>query len=112
MFNHVRGFVNFIREQGVVGLAVGLVLGGAVTTVVKSLIDNIVMPPIGFLLGSANGIKGLSWTLGSSMGQPVVLQYGTFINDMINFMVIAAVVYFTVHLLGLDKKFDKKKYEP
>jgi large conductance mechanosensitive channel len=109
MFEYARGFVNFIREQGVVGLAVGLVLGGAVATVVKSLVDNVVMPPVGLLLGSADGLKGLSWTLGRAGGQDAVLHYGMFLNDIINFAIIALVIYVVVHMLGLDKKFDKSK---
>jgi len=109
MFNYARGFLNFIREQGVVGLAVGLVLGGAVATLVKSLVDNVVMPPVGLLLGSADGLKGLSWTLGKANGKDSVLHYGVFLNDLLNFIIIALVIYVVVHLLGLDKKFDKKK---
>ena len=53
------GFMEFIRTQGVIGLAVGLVLGGAVSVVVKSFVDNIIMPPLGLLLGSSDGLKGL-----------------------------------------------------
>lgn len=109
MFSYASGFVNFIREQGVVGLAVGLVLGSAVATVVKSLVDNVVMPPIGLLLGSADGIKGLSWTIGRAGGKDSVLHYGVFLNDLLNFVIIAFVIYIVVHSLGLDKKFDKKK---
>ncbi|MDB5161956.1 MAG: Large-conductance mechanosensitive channel-like protein [Candidatus Saccharibacteria bacterium] len=103
----VKGFVDFIRTQGVVGLAVGLVLGGAVSILVKSLVDNIVMPPIGLLLGSADGLKGLSVTIGDK-GTPAVIHYGTFLNDFINFVVIALVVYLVFNLLGLTK-LDKKK---
>ena len=44
--SQIRGFIDFIRTQGVVGLAVGLVLGGSVSVMVKSLVDNIVMPPV------------------------------------------------------------------
>jgi large conductance mechanosensitive channel len=105
----VKGFLDFIRTQGVIGLAVGLVLGGAVGIVVKSLVDNIVMPPIGLLLGSGDGLKGLSWTIGEGNGGvPAIIHYGTFINDVINFLVIALVIYFVFHLLGLTK-LDKKK---
>jgi large conductance mechanosensitive channel len=105
----VRGFLDFIRTQGVVGLAVGLVLGGAVGVVVKSLVDNVIMPPIGLLLGSGDGLKGLSWTIGRGAGNdPAVIYYGTFLNDLINFFVIAFVVYLVFHLLGLTK-LDKKK---
>ncbi|HEX6258754.1 MAG TPA: MscL family protein [Candidatus Saccharimonadales bacterium] len=106
---HFSGFQLFIREQGVVGLAVGLVLGGAVSVVVKSLIDNIVMPPLGFVLGSAQGLKGLSLHLGTTAaGQPAVLHYGVFLNDLVNFLVIAFVVYAVVRVLGFDKKEQKK----
>lgn len=103
------GFMDFIRSQGVVGLAVGLVLGGAISVMVKSLIDNVFMPPLGLLLGSANGLKGLVLNIGNtSIGEPVVLKYGIFLNDLINFIVIALVIYLTVKLLRFDR-FDKKK---
>lgn len=107
--SQIQGFLDFIRTQGVIGLAVGLVIGGAVAVVVKSLVDNIVMPPIGLLLGSADGLKGLSWTIGTnSSGMPAVLNYGVFLNDFINFIVIALVIYMVLHVLKLDK-LDKKK---
>lgn len=107
---HASGFMMFIREQGVVGLAVGLVLGGAVTVVVKSLVDNIVMPPLGLILGSAEGLKGLTVSLGkTSTGKEAILHYGVFLNDVINFLVIAFVIYLVVKILGFDKKLDKKE---
>lgn len=104
----VTGFLDFIRTQGVIGLAVGLLLGTAAGVLVKSLIDNIVMPPVGLLLGSAEGLKGLSWTIGTIDGNPAIIQYGTFLNDLINFFIIALVVYIVFHSLGLTK-LDKKK---
>lgn len=106
--NQVKGFLDFIRTQGVIGLAVGLILGGATTVLVKSLIDNVIMPPIGLALGSADGLKGLTWTIGSAGGDPVIISYGVFLNDMVNFIVIALVVYVVFHSLGLTK-LDKKK---
>jgi len=104
----VKGFLDFIRTQGVIGLAVGLILGGAVTVLVKSLIDNVIMPPIGLALGSADGLKGLTWTIGEASGDPAVISYGIFLNDFVNFLVIALVVYIVFHALGLTK-LDKKK---
>lgn len=107
--SEVRSFLEFIRTQGVVGLAVGLVLGGAISVMVKSFIDNVIMPPIGLLLGSTQGLKGLEWVMSKTVdGQPVVLHYGVFLNDFTNFVVIALVVYIAVHLLKADQ-FDKKK---
>lgn len=107
--SQLKGFVDFIRTQGVIGLAVGLVLGGAVGTLVKSLIDNIVMPPLGLLLGSAEGIKGLSMVIGeNAAGDPAVWKYGIFLNDFINFLVIALVIYLLIKVLKLDR-LDKAK---
>jgi len=107
--SQIMGFVDFIRTQGVIGLAVGLILGGAVGTTVKSLVDNVIMPPIGLLLGSTEGLKGLSVKIGeSASGAPVILGYGVFLNDLINFIIIAFVVYFLVKLLKVEN-LDKKK---
>jgi len=67
------------------------------------------MPPLGLLLGSAEGLKGLSWTIGqTSDGSPTILHYGIFLNDLFNFLVIALVIYFIVRLLKVEK-LDKKK---
>lgn len=104
----VKGFMDFIRTQGVIGLAVGLVLGGAVAVVVKSLVDNVIMPPIGLMLGSGDGLRGLTWTIGKAGDDPAVISYGIFLNDLINFLIIAFVIYLVFHALGLTK-LDKKK---
>lgn len=95
----LSGFMQFIREQGVVGLAVGFILGGAVSKVVSALVQDIINPLLGFVLGSSEGIKALHTG-------PVM--WGDFIAIFIDFVVIAAVVYFLVKGLGLDK-IDAKK---
>jgi large conductance mechanosensitive channel len=95
----LAGFMQFIREQGVVGLAVGFILGGAVSQVVSSLVQDIVNPLLGFVLGSADGMKVMHTG-------PVM--WGSFLAILINFVVIAAVVYFLVKGLGLDKMDAKK----
>jgi large conductance mechanosensitive channel len=107
--SQLKAFLDFIRTQGVMGLAVGLVLGGAVGVLVKSLVDNIVMPPLGLLLGSTEGLKGLSLVIGNtSASRPVVLHYGIFLNDFINFIVIALVVYLVISLLKVENLGKKK----
>lgn len=99
----MKGFLDFVREQGAIGLAVGFILGGAVSDLVKSLIDNIINPLLGILLNQAQGI-----TQASVVVLGATVKYGALINTFINFVVIAAVVYFGVKQLGLDK-LDKKK---
>lgn len=105
---HAMGFTDFIRTQGVIGLAIGLVLGGAVTVLVRSFIDNVIMPPLGFVLGSAEGLKGLELVIGKTGGKQAVLHYGVFLNDLVNFIIIALVIYMVFIMLGLNK-LDKKQ---
>jgi len=99
----MRGFLDFIREQGVVGLAVGFILGGAVSKVVTALVTDIINPLLGVALGAASGLKTASVSVGSAQ-----ILYGDMLSVVIDFLVIAAVVYFGVKLIGLDK-LDKKK---
>ena len=99
----MKGFLDFIREQGAIGLAVGFILGGAVSDLVKSIIDNIINPLLGIVL---NNVKGLETATVDILGATV--KYGALLSTIINFCIIAAVVYFGVKKLGLDK-LDKKK---
>lgn len=99
----MKGFVNFIREQGVVGLAVGFILGGAVSKVVTALVTDIVNPILGIALGSVGGLKEATIKIGSAE-----ILYGDVISVAIDFIVVALVVYFGVKLMGFDK-LDKKK---
>jgi len=100
----MKGFLDFIREKGVVGLAVGFILGGTVSKVVTSLVSDIINPVLGLVLGAAN-LSKMSFNIGSSR-----IMFGNFISVVIDFLVIALVVYFGVQGLGLDK-LDKKKKE-
>ena len=99
----MKGFINFIREQGVVGLAVGFILGGAVSKVVTALVTDIINPLIGFAIGSVGDLKSAAINLGSTK-----IMYGDMLSVFIDFVVIAFVVYFGVKMLGLEK-LDKKK---
>jgi len=99
----MKGFIDFIRTQGVVGLAVGFILGGAVSKLVSAVVTDLVNPLLGLALGSVGGLKLASWKIGTAE-----IMYGNFLTIVIDFIVIAAVVYFGVKMLGLDK-LDKKK---
>lgn len=99
----MKGFIDFIREQGVVGLAVGFILGGAVSKVVSALVTDIINPILSVLLGVTDGLKTASLKIGA-----VEILYGDMLTVTIDFIVIALVVYFGVKILGLDK-LDKKK---
>lgn len=96
-------FLVFIRTQGVVGLAVGFILGKAVSDVVGSIVNDLINPIIGIGLGKVGNLMALKLDI---LGAHIT--YGRFISVFINFCIVAAVVYFGVKKLGLDK-LDKPK---
>lgn len=103
-----QGFVDFIREQGVVGIGIGFVFGVAAKSVVDSIVNNIVNPIVGILYGGGQ-LMDKYWCLKASASQCTnKLNYGAVVNQLINFLLIALVVYFIVKSLKLDK-LDKKK---
>ena len=96
----IRGFLDFIRDRGVVGLAVGFIMGGAVTKTVTSFVDDVVNPLIGLFAGSADRLSEM--TIG-------VVKLGSLANNLINLLIVSAVVYFILFkALRLDT-IDKKK---
>ena len=103
MTKHIVGFLEFVREQGVVGLAVGFILGGAVSKVVTSLVSDIINPVVGVLLGSGEVLAAASTSIGA-----VKIRWGSFLAVLIDFLIVACVVYFGVKLLGIER-LDKKK---
>lgn len=102
----MKGFFDFVRQQGVVNLAIGFILGGAVTKLVTSLVTDVINPLVGVVMGAAGDLTKMTLKMG-----PIEVRWGNFVNSMIDFIIIAAVVYFGVKLLKLDK-IDKKKDVP
>ncbi len=99
----MQGFSQFIREQGVVGLAVGFILGGAVSKVVSALVSDIIQPLLGLVLGMAKGLSSASFGLFGAE-----IKYGDFVAVLIDFAIVAGVVYFIFKFLKLDKVDVKK----
>lgn len=102
MNGQLAGFMDFVRKQGVVGLAVGFILGGAVSKVVTALVTDIINPLLGIVLGATENLKALKVTIGE-----VEILWGDFVSVTIDFLVIALVVYYGVKLLGTEGA-DKK----
>ena len=95
----VSGFVEFIRERGVAGFAIGFILGGAAQKLVQALMDDIVNPLIGLFLGRASTLT--SYTVNG-------FKIGDFISASINFLILCVVVYIIFKILHLEK-LDKPK---
>lgn len=98
----LKNFVHFVRTQGVIGLAVGFILGKAISDLVGSLVNDIINPVIGLALNRFGDLSQLAFHLGNS-----TISYGKFISLLINFVIVAAIVYFGItKLLG---KIDAPK---
>lgn len=99
----MKDFIQFIREQGVMGLAIGFILGGAVSQVVASFVKDIINPIIGIVLGPAGNLASASFSV---FGAKIL--WGSFVSVLINFLIVAAVVYYGFKGLRLDKLDIKK----
>ncbi len=95
------GFKDFIKEQNVVGLAVGLILGTAAKGLIDSLINDVLMPPLGLMLGSTKGLSGWTIPLGDT---GAVIGIGQFLSILIDFLVLALVIYIVIKILKRDTK--------
>lgn len=100
----MRGFIEFIREQGVMGLAVGFILGGAISKLVTSFVNDLVNPIVGIFLGRTGELRKVFLQIGSSK-----ILWGDFVSSFIDFAIIAFVVYFGVKVLRLEALYKKKE---
>lgn len=96
-------FKEFIARGNVVDLAVGVIIGGAFGKIITSLVDQVVMPPIGWLIGGVD-FSDLKFTLPvnptNPQGDAAVIEYGAFINTCIQFIIVAFVVFMMVKLVN------------
>ncbi|TCV95999.1 large conductance mechanosensitive channel [Luteibacter rhizovicinus] len=99
----ISEFKTFALRGNVVDLAVGVVIGAAFGKIVTALVDNIIMPPIGYLIG---GIDFSDWKWVLKAGDPttktaeVAVQYGVFINVLIQFVIIAFAIFLVVKAIN------------
>ncbi len=93
-------FKEFISRGNVLDLAIGVIIGGAFGKIVSSIVDDILMPPIGKLLAGID-FKTLKWVIDSKVGEDgktveVAIKYGNFIQTTIEFVIIAFVIFLIV----------------
>jgi large conductance mechanosensitive channel len=114
----VEEFRKFAMRGSVIDLAVGVVVGAAFTAIINSLVKDVIMPPIGLLLGGIDfsnffvvlkGHSGLATLKAAQDAGAVTVNYGLFINTVINFIIIAFVLFLIVRQIN---KFTAPKEEP
>ena len=108
----LKEFREFMARGNVIDLAIAVIIGAAFGKLVTSLVEGIIMPPIGLLLGNADfanlfidlsGQRPASLAEAKLKGLPVI-AYGTFINDIISFLIIAFVVFLIVKAINSRKR--------
>jgi len=101
----MKEFITFVREKGVLGLAVGIIVGGSVTKLVSSLVDNVISPIIGAITGKVGDLATLTYTL---PGTDIIIKWGAFASSTIDFIIILFVVYF-IFIKSPLNKIDRKE---
>ena len=104
---HASGFVEFIRTQGVIGLAIGLAIGTAAGDTVKKLVEGFIAPIVQFIVGSRDGLETAAWHV-ELFGRTADFKWGAFVSSAIALLATALVIYWVIHVLKLDR-LDKKK---
>ena len=101
-------FKEFIKRGNVIDLAVAFIMGQAFTAIVNSLVNDIIMPLVGILIGGIN-FTNIKVTLGDA-----TIYYGLFIQNVINFLIIAACIFLVVKIMNkfMAKKIEKKEEKP
>ena len=103
----LKEFKEFAVKGSVVDLAVGIIIGGAFGTIVTSLVNDVIMPPIGWAAGNLDFAQ-LSWKLPveTAEGNPVEIRYGKFLNNILTFLIVAFAVFLLVKQINRLKRTE------
>lgn len=101
----MKEFKEFAMKGNVMDMAVGIIIGGAFGKIISSFVNDVLMPPIGLLLGGMDFSKmALTLKSGSEGVEPVLLKYGVFINTTIDFLIIAFAIFMVIKAMNSMKK--------
>ena len=106
-----KEFIEFINRGSVVDLAVGVAVGGAFTAIVNSLVNDIIMPVVGLIGGGVN-FRDLKIVIPNFFGgnTEAVIAYGNFIQNVVEFLIIAWVIFMLIKAMNrINRKRDAKK---
>jgi large conductance mechanosensitive channel len=106
----MQEFKKFAMRGNVMDMAIGIIIGAAFGKIIASVVSDVIMPPIGLLLGGVD-FSSFAWTLkeGAEGVEPVLLKYGVFINTIINFLIIAFAIFMAVKGINSMKKKEEEK---
>ena len=96
-------FKEFAMRGNVIDLAVGVIIGAAFSPIVTTLVENIIMPPIGYILAGID-FSALAITLPTPTGDGVLIKYGLFLNAVLKFLITAAAIFLLIRAINKFKK--------
>ena len=101
----VQEFREFAMKGNVLDMAVGIIIGAAFGKIVSALVDSIVMPPLGWAIGGVN-FADLAVVLGTNAatGEPVAIQYGQFLQALLDFLIIALAIFMALKVINRMKR--------
>ena len=104
----MKEFKDFAMRGNVVDMAVGIVIGGAFGKIVSSFVSDVLMPPIGVLLGGMDfSTLGVTIQEATETAEAVVIKYGSFLNTVIDFIIIAFAIFMVIKGMNSMKKKEK-----
>lgn len=105
----VAEFKTFVSRGNVVDMAVGVIIGGAFGKIVSSLVADVIMPPIGLLLGGID-FSQFVWVLKEAVGEDpgVTINYGLFIKNIVDFLIVAAAIFAFIKGINSMKKKEEE----
>ena len=107
----VKEFKEFVMRGNVVDIAVGIIIGAAFGKIVSSLVNDVIMPPLGLLIGGVDFSKlGVTLKSATETSEAVVLRYGVFINTLLDFIIVAIAIFMVIKAINILKR--KKEVEP
>jgi large conductance mechanosensitive channel len=101
----------FLLKTNALALAIGVIIGASLGQVVNSLVNDVIMPPIGYVLGGVD-FSSLRLVLGQSDGKEVTINYGTFINTIVTFVIVAFIVFWVSKMFIPEEATDPTKECP
>jgi large conductance mechanosensitive channel len=109
----LKEFKSFAMRGNVVDLAVGVIIGGAFGKIVSSIVADIIMPPIGLLIGGVN-FTNLKFEIKEAVGEnaAVTINYGNFIQVLVDFTIIAFAIFILIKAINASKKQEDSKPTP
>ena len=109
----IQEFKEFAVKGNMVDMAVGIIIGGAFGTIVKSLVSDIIMPPIGLAMGGVD-VSNIKILLKGTLGakDAVTMNIGTFINNIISFLIVAWSIFMVVKVINSLRKEEEAPAEP